>query len=610
MTSSNEMNDQTAATGLECSARRSQARRRRRIWKLTVLAGAAAVVLAAFAAAPAAGQAQEQPQEVPQDVPPLVDPTPIELRTGTPADALPPTPTPAAPVAPSLPPQTKSPSRPVEAKPAPAANAPAASGSAPDQIIAQGLDANHQLRLMVNRHAVLNTSVPYAKVSTGQPEVADVTPVGTTSILVTAKKPGNTQLIVWDDDNRTQVVDVVVTFDLAALQEQYKSTFPAAEIQVSSLNGAISLRGRVPSLEVAQQVEEMAKPFAGKVLNFTEVSGGQQVSLAVKFAEVSRSASNQLGFNFGYSDGSSFAGSNIGQVSPLGIIPIGTAGSELAVNNPNPAVTIFGRGVFGDTAFVYFIAALKQNNLLRILAEPNLIAMSGKEASFLAGGEFPIPVTQGGGTGAGGTAVTIEWKEFGVRLKMTPVVLGGGRIHLVVNPEVSDLDFTTAVRFNGFVIPGLTTRKVRTEIELNEGQTFAIAGLLNNSVTSTKDVTPVLGEIPVLGALFRSVRYQRKETELVVLVTPHLVEGMNPGNIPPLPGEQWRDPNLGQLFIEGDLGGPITDGHGVPKYPSSTDKRPAAKYRGPYGYTPPSQTPGTGDAKSAVSSSAAAGAEK
>jgi pilus assembly protein CpaC len=205
--------------------------------------------------------------------------------------------------------------------------------------------------------------------------------------------------------------------------------------------------------------------------------------------------------------------------------------------------------------------------------------MSGKEASFLAGGEFPIPVTQGG-AGGSSTAVTIEYRDFGVKLKMTPVVLGQGRIRLTVEPEVSDLDFTTAVRFNGFVVPGLTSRKVKTVIELNEGQTFSIAGLLNNSITSNKDVTPLLGDLPVLGVLFRSVRFQRKETELVVLVTPHLVEGMNAGQVPPVPGEKWRDPSEWQLFMEQDLGGPIAQ------------EKPAAKstlpprYRGEYGLAP------------------------
>src|SRR5262249_30735721 len=154
-------------------------------------------------------------------------------------------------------------------------------------------------------------------------------------------------------------------------------------------------------------------------------------------------------------------------------------------------------------------------------------------------------------------AITIEYRDFGVKLRMTPVVLGGGRIRLTVEPEVSDLDFTTAVRFNGFVVPGLTSRRVKTVIELNEGDTFSIAGLLNNSITSNKDVTPVLGDLPVLGVLFRSVRFQRKETELVVLVTPHLVEGTTPAQTPAVPGARWRDPTEWQLFLEQDLGGPM-----------------------------------------------------
>jgi pilus assembly protein CpaC len=336
------------------------------------------------------------------------------------------------------------------------------------------------------------------------------------------------------------------------------------------------LTGRVPNLQIADQAASMAAPY-GKVLNFLEISGGQQVCLEVKFAEVSRSASNHLGVNLGFSDGTSFGGSNIGQVNPSGILPVGAADVALAIVSPNPAVTLFGKGVLGQTAFAYFVDALRQNNLLRVLAEPNLMAISGQEASFLAGGEYPIPVTQGGGTGAGGTAVTVEYREFGVKLKMTPVVLGDGKIRLKVAPEVSDLDFSTAVRFNGFVIPGLTSRKVETVIELNEGQTFAIAGLLNNNMTASKDVTPLLGDLPVVGALFRSVRYQRKETELVVLVTPRLVNGMNPDQVPALPGESWREPNELDMYLNADIGGPATDvKNGTP--------RPAPRYHGMHGY--------------------------
>jgi pilus assembly protein CpaC len=427
---------------------------------------------------------------------------------------------------------------------------PAGGGGAGGGIVADGTDRNGALHLSVNKTAVVTTKVPYKRVSVGQPDIADVNPIGPGNILVTAKKVGTTQIIVWDDADRSQVIDVTVEFDLAAMQDQLKSMFPDSKIEASMLNGAIVLRGRVPNLQTAEQAVAVASPYSDKVLNFLEISGGQQVMLQVRFAEVSRSATSQLGVNFNYASGAFVGGSNIGQVNPSSRLPadgiVGQSppfnGVELGGATPvNPGVTVFGAGQLGNFYFEYFISALRQNNLLRVLAEPNLITMSGQEANFLAGGEFPIPVTQGGG--AGGVAVTVEYREFGVKLRFVPVVLGDGRIRLKVTPEVSDLDFTTAVRLNGFVIPGLTSRKLETSIELTEGQTFAIAGLLNSSVTASKDVTPGLGDLPVLGALFRSVRYQRKETELVVLVTPRLVSAMNPEQVPLLPGEAWRHPS-------------------------------------------------------------------
>jgi pilus assembly protein CpaC len=282
---------------------------------------------------------------------------------------------------------------------------------------------------------------------------------------------------------------------------------------------------------------------------------------------VSRNATNALGVSMAFSDGTGFGASTIGQLNPFSVNEAG----GLIRGPVSSNATIFGRAQIGSTTIDFFVQALRQNNLLRILAEPNLMATSGQEANFLAGGEYPIPVTQGGGTGAGGTAITIEYREFGVRLRMIPVVLGDGRIRLKVAPEVSDLDFTTAVRFNGFVVPGLTSRKLDTTIELNEGQTFAIAGLLNNSVTASKDVTPLLGDLPVLGALFRSVRYQRKETELVVLVTPRLVEPMNPDQIPALPGEYWRHPSEVDLYLNQDIGGEAEPNSRTPAATSTTN---------------------------------------
>jgi pilus assembly protein CpaC len=437
-------------------------------------------------------------------------------------------------------------------------------------------------------------------VSIGQPEVADVNPIGPTTVLVTAKKPGSTQLILWDDDNRSQVIDVNVIFDRNGLQEQMQQMFPTANIEVTSAGDGVILRGQVPNLETAEQAVALATPHAQRVMNFLEIAGGQQVMLQVRFAEVSRSATSSLGVNLGFTDGTGYGASNIGQVNPFGVDgATDIRPDRLTISNPNPAVTVFGRGQIGSTTLAAFINALRQNNLLRMLAEPNLIAISGQEAHFLAGGEFPIPVTQGGGTD--GNAITIEYREFGVRLRMVPVVLGDGRIRLKVAPEVSDLDFTTAVRFNGFVIPGLTSRKVETTVELNEGQTFAIAGLLNNSVTATKDVTPLLGDLPVLGALFRSVRYNKKETELVVMVTPRLVEPLNPADVPLLPGEQWRDPNELELFLNQDVGGETSTDYrrGADERTAMApgEKRVASRYVGEHGFVPTDATASINDAR-------------
>lgn len=481
--------------------------------------------------------------------------------------------------------------------PAHAQRAPATQPGGQRQIIVGGTDQSGQLRLTVNRTAVLTTASPYRRVSVGNPDVVDFNAIAPTSILVTAKKPGTTQLIVWDEADRSQSIDVTVATDMRGIQDQFRTAFPDARIEVVEANGAIVLRGRAPSLAVAEQASQMAAPYGTKVLNFLEVSGGQQVQLQVRFAEVSRSALTALGVNGAFVAGSSFGGSNIGQVNPTALVPgegssIGDtpAPQGLTLTGDqvvSPAVTLYGGGQIGSVFVEAFVQALRQNNLLRILAEPNLIAISGQEASFLAGGEFPIPVAQSGaGAGGGVPAITIEYREFGVRLTFVPVVLGDGRVRLKVAPEVSDLDFSTAVRFSGFLVPGLTTRKVSTTIELGDGQSFAIAGLLNSSVTASKDVTPLLGDLPVVGALFRSVRYQRKETELVVLVTPRLVAPLNPEQVPGLPGERWRHPKESDLFWKRDLGGPEET---TAPANQPTASRTAPLFQGSYGFAPTTQ---------------------
>jgi pilus assembly protein CpaC len=300
---------------------------------------------------------------------------------------------------------------------------------------------------------------------------------------------------------------------------------------------------------------------------------------------VSKDAISELGVNFGVSGSGGFGANVVGGVGPLGIAPLANSlAPSLAVGSPSSAVTDFVHLNLGKTPFDLFVTALRQNNLLRVLAEPNLTVMSGNQASFLAGGEYPYPVPQSGGAGGGSTTITIEYKQYGVRLAFTPVVLGNGRIRLHVQPEVSDLDYAHGITIQGFVVPGLTTRTADTVVELSEGQTLSMAGLLNSRVTATNSSTPLLGDIPILGALFRSVRYERQETELVVLVTPVLAGGLNPDQVPPLPGEHWRYPTEGQLFLNKDLGGPIADTAHAPTV------LPPRQFQGSYGFTPAAST--------------------
>ena len=454
-----------------------------------------------------------------------------------------------------------------------------------------GVSADGQLRMMVNKTQIIKTPIPVTRVSVAQPSVADVSTLDEHTLLVTAKTPGSTQLIVWGQEQptapgrqpaeRNRVVDVNVGFDLQVVQDQINNLFPGRQITVGSLNGSLVLRGAVPDLKTAEQVEAVASPY-GKVVNFLEVRGGQQVMLHVQFAEVSKQVGTELGVNFGVTDGRSFFGSNPGNIPGLGATSTDASpnGSDLSIPAGTSPTNIFGRALIGDTAFVYFVQALRQNNLLRVLAQPNVVATSGQEASFLAGGEFPIPVPQPGA--GGGTNITIEYKEFGVRLNFTPVVLGDGRIRLKLSPEVSDLDYTAAVVLAGTRVPGLRKRSLTTTVELNEGQTFAVAGLLDSNIVANRGAVPLLGDLPILGALFRSVRYQRRETELVVLITPSLVEAMDPDQVPPLPGVGQGVPSELDLFLGGHIEAKPERAPIAPADPN----RPAATFEGRRGFQP------------------------
>lgn len=438
-------------------------------------------------------------------------------------------------------------------------------------LVESGTDDAGKVNLTVNKTSVVTTKKPYARMNIATPDVADVTTVGPTTLLITAKKPGNTQLIVWDDQEKSQTIEISVVPDLQALRDQLKKTFPDYNVTVTQLADGIALQGHVPNLQVAEQMTASATPF-GKVLNLLEVSGGQQIMLKVQFVEMSRLASTELGFR-GAVGGNGFAfGTNNGP----------GAGTYLGVASGNPdvaisdAVSLFGAGKIGDIALEGFLHALKTNNLARTLAEPNLVAISGEPASFLAGGEIPIPVPQAGAGGA--STITIQYKEFGVRLNYTAIVLGDGRVRLKVTQEVSDVDYSRAVSFAGGNVPAFSTRRADSTVELFEGQTLALAGLLQRKVSSSSTKTPLLGDLPIVGGMFRSVRYERQETELVILVKPVLVSAMNPDQIPALPGGKWRYPTEAQLYGNADLGGP----NGSPGNPPATE--PAPRFIGQNGF--------------------------
>lgn len=443
-------------------------------------------------------------------------------------------------------------------------------------------DQNTQITLQPGRAKRLAMDHKIKRANILNPDIADVVPLEADALLLTGKKPGITQLIVWDEADHTQIMDVVVSSPVDNLRRQLATLFPGAHITADDNDGTIALHGQVPTLQIAQEAEQLAVPYGAKVLNLLEVAGGQQVMLRVRFAEVSKQAENELSFNFGGTDTHSFFGTaNIG-AAPMALATSVVSNPTAALANGGVAAStaMFGQGTLGKIAFQYFINALETDSVLRMLAEPDLVTTSGQEATFLAGGSFPYPVPQSGTNGA--STVTIQFQDYGVNLRFTPIVLGDGRIRLKVAPEVSELDYSHTASLDGTVVPGLTKRNVNTTVELAEGQTLAIGGLLQDDVTATNSQLPLLGDLPVLGALFRSVSYQKNETELVVLVTPVLVHGMDPADVTPAPGEHWRDPSAAALYLMKDMGGE-----------SSADAQavrsggPAPGFEGSIGFQPP-----------------------
>ena len=435
--------------------------------------------------------------------------------------------------------------------------------------------STRKLSLVVGKSTIVDSAESIRRVSIAAPEIADTVVLSTRQVYVTGKSSGVTTITLWGDGNRVSAVfDVEILPDVAALKEKIHQVFPAEkDINVLATQDSITLSGTVSGTGNLTQLVRLAEAYAPvdkttgkpKVLSLVEVGGVHQVLLEVRVAEMSRSLLRRLGVNFAYI---SESGTNFGisLLNSLTQLPAGGwPGNPLGVvDNVNWLMRFTAAGA----TWTGVIDALKENGLTKVLAEPTLITLSGRSASFLAGGEFPIPVPQS--SGGIGSVITIEYKTFGVGLNFTPTVLGNGKINMMVNPEVSDLDFTRAVSIQGFIIPSINTRRVSTVIELGDGQSFAVAGLLKDDVREVVKKFPLLGDIPVLGALFRSTSFQKNETELVIIVTPHLVKPIDMAK-QTLPTDAYIEPDDFEFYLLGSL-----EGRGK----KDTAKSPAASVPG------------------------------
>jgi len=429
---------------------------------------------------------------------------------------------------------------------APPPSPPTATGQTPPP--GPGAGAEQQgpapLRVMVGKSLLINTTERLKRVSVTDPSVADALVVTPTQILVHGRSPGEVSLVIWDEAERSRSFDLRVDVDVTAAGEEIHKIFPDEQIDLSPSRAAIVLSGHVSTEDVAKRAGMIAEAYSKNVVNVLTFGpvGAQEIELAVKFAEIDRSALLQYGINI-------FSTGATNTIGTIGTQQFGGFGSQqISDIFPSPHTPFQTSQTLNDVLNVFLfrpdihlgtvVKALQQKNLLEILAEPNLIAVNGKEASFLAGGEFPFPVVQ---PGQGFVSVTIQFKEFGVKLKFTPVIMPNGNIHLHVQPEVSALDFANALTISGFVVPALSTRKADTEFEMQDGQSFVIAGLMDNRVTDLANKIPGLGDIPIIGNLFKTASKQKSKSELMVLVTAKRISPSTTPATGPTPPVKYMD---------------------------------------------------------------------
>jgi len=415
-----------------------------------------------------------------------------------------------------------------------------------------------RLNLLSGKSILLKTDKAVTRISVANPEVADFILLSPQEIYITGKTAGGTNMTLWQGKDNYQLIDVEVGLDVSGLKQSINDILPEeTDLYITGTRDSVTLMGRVSSAANLAQVMALTQTYApkDKIVNLLSVGGVQQVMLEIRVAEMQRTVAKSLGINFDYiTESGKFFINQIGGLNS-------TAGSTNALFNFTN----------NGAAWNVLVDALQADGLAKVLAEPTLIALSGESASFLAGGEFPIPVPDEDGIG-------IEYKEFGVALNFTPIVLSENKINMRVRPEVSEIDYSSAVTLSGYVVPGLTTRKAETVIELADGQSFAIAGLLRESTRDAISKYPLLGDIPILGALFRSRNFQKAETELVIIATPHLVKPLDASR-QALPTDFYNEPDNVDIFLLGNM-----EGRG--------DKKPKGiqgELDGDFGYAMPSE---------------------
>ena len=420
-------------------------------------------------------------------------------------------------------------------------------GGAQSLTVMQG-EVSSALQVPMNRAVVVEAENPFAELSIANPGIADISTLSDRTIYVLGKAPGRTTLTLLGPDGRLITnVEVQVTPDVAEFKERLRQIIPGEPIEVRTANDGIVLSGVVSSIARLDRALDLANRYApGRVSNLMVVGGTQQVMLKVRFAEVQRTVLKNLSAGLNVVQAGSDA--SFSAAAGSGSIVDGTAAGDpgsTVLNLDDSALGQFGVGFeVGSVAFGVLLQALETKNMVRTLAEPNLTALSGQEASFLAGGEYPIPVTDGDG------AVTVEYKPFGVQLNFTPRVVDGHRINLELNAAVSSVDIGTSVTASGISVNGFLRRETQTTVEMLDGQSFAIAGLLQDDFSDAAAQVPWLGDVPILGALFRSSSFERNQSELVVIITPHLVTPTR-GEALALPTDRIRPPTEAELFLFG-----------------------------------------------------------